>query len=381
MSYSKILITGATGFIGTRLCEKLTLQHRMPFRAIVRNFSKAARIARLNAEMVPGDLSDRASLERALVGCDAVVHLGFGSARTAERNLLVACKNASVSRFVHMSSMAVHGPNPGPECASEATATIGYYGEAYSDAKVAAERTIQRAMDAGYPGIILRPGIVYGPYSPFVLNVVREAKNGYVSLLDDGVGICNAVFVDDVCDAIISALTRDGALGRAFFVTGDHAVSWREFNLTFANMVSPSPQIVNFSSCDIREGLHAARPTVSSNIKAFGRLMANSDFHDQLETVPALRSSIRWSKRNLKKILPANGLASLRRAGEASNQAGRATPTTCPDAGRLVREDFQLEFSNELAKQEMGWKPGFDFARGARVTGKWLEFAGLTTSS
>src|SRR3974390_1196208 len=112
MSYSKILITGATGFIGTRLCEKLALQYRMPFRALVRNFSKAARIARLNAEMMPGELSDRASLQRALVGCDAVVHLGYGSARAAEQNLLDACKNASVKRFVHISSMAVHGPNP-----------------------------------------------------------------------------------------------------------------------------------------------------------------------------------------------------------------------------------------------------------------------------
>lgn len=381
MSYSKILITGATGFIGTRLCEKLALQYRVPFRALVRNFSRAARIARLNAEMMPGDLSDQASLEHALSGCDAVVHLGFGSARAAERNLLAACKSAGIKRLVHISSMAVHGPNPGPECASERTATIGHYGEGYSDAKAEAERTVQKAIKAGFPAVILRPTIVYGPYSPFVLNVIREASNGYVSLLDDGAGVCNAVFVDDVCDAIFAALTNDGALGGAYFITDDHAIAWKDFNLTFANMVSPPPRIVHLSSRDIREKLQAAKPTFASNVKAFGRLMASSEFHDQLESVPALKSWMRWSKRKLKRMLPDERLASLRRAGGASHWVARTTVPARADAGRLVREDFRLEFSNELAKREMGWKPRFDFPRGAQITGKWLEFAGLTTQS
>ena len=65
MKPSKILVTGATGFIGSRLCELLSLEHRLPYRALVRDFSRAARIARLDTELVAGDMLDAGSLARA----------------------------------------------------------------------------------------------------------------------------------------------------------------------------------------------------------------------------------------------------------------------------------------------------------------------------
>ena len=64
MKPSRILVTGATGFIGSRLCELLSLEHRIPYRALVRQFSRAARIARLDCELVAGDMLDAASLKR-----------------------------------------------------------------------------------------------------------------------------------------------------------------------------------------------------------------------------------------------------------------------------------------------------------------------------
>ena len=85
MTPVKILVTGATGFIGSRLCELLSLEHRLPYRALVRNYSRAARIARLDAELVAGDMLDADSLARAVKGCDAVVNLAHSDDKTAAK--------------------------------------------------------------------------------------------------------------------------------------------------------------------------------------------------------------------------------------------------------------------------------------------------------
>jgi nucleoside-diphosphate-sugar epimerase len=371
MRYTRILITGASGFIGSRLCEKFALQYHLPHRALVRNFSRAARIARLNTEMVAGDLADQASLAAALSGCDAVVHLAFGGTQKAEERLVSACRAAAVKRLIHISSMAVHGPNPGPECAHEATATISHYGESYSDAKALAEKVVQKAINQGVPGVILRPTVVYGPYSPFVTRVVQDARRGAISLIDEGKGICNAVYVDDVCDAIYAALHNDSALGKAVFINADRAVTWRDFNLTFANMVEPRPSVSNVSAQEARAHWAAMKPSLRTNIVAMKRLMSSGDFHDQLGSIPALRSVITWTKVNLKKYLSADQVRSLK--GEASSGSRGVARPAWPDLGRIVREDFHLEFSNDLAKTALDWKPNYDFAAGAAVTRTWLE--------
>jgi nucleoside-diphosphate-sugar epimerase len=161
----KTLVTGATGFIGTRLCELMYLSYRTPYRAGVRNFGRAARIARLGADMMPLDLLKPGTLAAALDGCDTVVHLAHGEdaeAPQATGNLIKACQKARIRRFVHVSSMSVHGPSPGPECASEASATIGRYGESYCDSKAEEEKVVQQAITRNnFPAVILRPTVVY----------------------------------------------------------------------------------------------------------------------------------------------------------------------------------------------------------------------------
>ena len=124
---------------------------------------------------------------------------------------------------------------------------------------------MQQAIATGLPGVILRPTVVYGPYSPFVARVVQSARAGSVSLIDHGAGVCNAVYVDDVCDAICAALHSDNALGKAMFVNADRAVSWRDFNLTFANMVAPAPTVSNFAAHEVLAHWDLARPTLRSN--------------------------------------------------------------------------------------------------------------------
>jgi nucleoside-diphosphate-sugar epimerase len=378
MSLLKILVTGSTGFIGSRLCERLTLDYKLPYRALVRNFAHAPRIARLGAEMVGGDLDDLASLDRALVGCDAVVHLAYSDGPQTRR-LVQVCRKRGIQRFVHVSSIAVHGANPGSECAREETARIGHYpGQEYSNMKAAAELAVQRAIGDGLKAVILRPTIVYGPYGPFVTSIVDATRErGVLTLLDEGRGICNAVYVDDVCDAIRAALEGERGLGSAFFVTADHAVTWREFNLVFAEMVVPPPRIVSVSSDEVRRYWASQRPTLRSNIAALGRLATSVDFHRQLSRVPVFRSLITGSKRAAKSALSAERLATLKnlRGTPARDVAGAGSGVAWPDLGRVTRECMGIEFSNERARMLLGWRPRYDLRAGAAITRTWLEFA------
>jgi nucleoside-diphosphate-sugar epimerase len=186
MKPAKILVTGATGFIGSRLCELLSLEYRLPYRALVRDFARAARIARLDPELVAGDMVNAASLARAVEGCDAVINLAHRDDRHARKqtaNLIEACTRARVRRFIHISSMAVHGPSPKLPILTESNASIERWREAYSDAKAAAEAVVTAAGKRGVlETVILRPTIVYGPYSFFVTPIVRDARAGYNQL-------------------------------------------------------------------------------------------------------------------------------------------------------------------------------------------------------
>jgi nucleoside-diphosphate-sugar epimerase len=382
---ARILITGATGFIGSRLCELLSLEHRVPYRALVRNFSRAARIARFDTELVAGDMLDPGSLTRAVEGCDAVVNLAHADDRTAEKqtsNLVDACARAGVQRLVHISSMAVHGPSPRPAVVTEASAPIERWGEAYSDAKVAAEAVVMAAARRGaLASVILRPTIVYGPFSFFVTPIVHDARQGKISLIDGGRGICNAVYVDDVCDAIMAALERDDAVGAAYLINGDTRLTWRDFITTFAGMVDGAKTTHDHSVDEIAAYWQARRPRARDSVTAAIRLAVSPAFHAQLATIPPVGTLIRATKELVAGRITAEQRTTLkaRLHGRRADRAGgpEAPPLRMPSEGRVVREAYRSWVSNDLAKARLGWRPAHPFALGAQRTAEWLRFARL----
>ena len=249
--------------------------------------------------------------------------------------------------------------------------------------KAAAERAVQAATAAGLRAVILRPTIVYGPYGPFVTSIVDAARErGVVTLLDEGRGICNAVYVDDVCDAIRAAIENERALGHAFFVTADRAVTWREFNLTFAEMVVPPPRVVSVDSAEVRRYWASQRPTLRADLRAVATLAGSAELHRQLSTVRTFRTLIQGGKRVLKGVLPPAWTTALRdrRGTMAGGVDGTGPAISWPDPGRVTRECMHVAFSNERARAVLGWSPRYDLPTGAAMTRTWLEAANMLVS-
>jgi nucleoside-diphosphate-sugar epimerase len=206
------LVTGATGFIGGHLAQRLVAEGER-VRCLVRATSDTALLDELGVELVVGDLTDAASLAGIADGCEAVFHCGAlvsDWATTAEitainvagtRNLLAAA--AAVPRFVHVSTTDVHRA-----------------GNWYARTKRAAEAEVRRARaDA----VILRPATVYGPRSTEVIGEIAKAIRARTMLLIDG-GRANAglVYVDNLVDAALLARSGD------FDITDGLDVTWRQ---------------------------------------------------------------------------------------------------------------------------------------------------------
>ena len=126
MSAKLNVLTGATGLLGSHIAEQL-VERGDKVRALVRPTSDTTFLRGLGAELVEGDLSDSASLRRAVAGADVVYHCAakvgdWGAWRSfqslvvdATANVLEACRQEGVGRVLHVSSITVYGhPKPRP---------------------------------------------------------------------------------------------------------------------------------------------------------------------------------------------------------------------------------------------------------------------------
>lgn len=241
----RVIVTGATGFIGGRCMELLHGSTEFQAVAAVRSWKGCARLARIGSKMIRYDLSDVGSVEKAFAGADAVIHCAMSDRESivhGTRNICRASMATGVRHVVYLSTGDIYSSQSGildEDAPSQET------GDWYSDAKRQAEIICQEFAAKGLLINMLRPGIVYGPFCfPWTQRIGMRLHAGKVSLLpEQGNGVCNAVFVDDVVDACITFLRNAAPSGEAFNVNGPGRITWNDYFLVFAQALdATAPQ-------------------------------------------------------------------------------------------------------------------------------------------
>jgi dihydroflavonol-4-reductase len=257
VSHVRVLVTGATGFLGTHVVEQL-LSAGHQVRALVRT-----PLQRTPVEIIRGDVTDPLSLERAAAGCEAVIHcaavISFRARQAAHthrvnvegtRNLLAAARGAGVKRFVFTSSVAALG-RPNGEPADETARYDWPVGLAYNESKRDAEELV-RAADA-LETVCLNPALVLGPEEQHrhMLPLFRAVRWGLVPVVPDGgVTLCD---VRDVAAAHVAALER-GTPG-ARYVLGGPQLTFVEFISAMAAAVGARAPRLELPAALVRGGV------------------------------------------------------------------------------------------------------------------------------
>jgi len=226
----KTLITGASGFVGSAVLRQL-LAAGHTVRALVRPNSDRRNLADLPVEIVTGDLTDRASLDRALLGCSALFHLAAvyrlwvphpqeicETNVIGTRNLMIAAANAGAKRIVYTSSVATLGLTRDGSPADEDTPVsladmIGHY----KRSKFLAEAEVKKLADEqGLPVVIVNPSTPIGPRdikpTPTGRIIVDALSGRMPAYVDTGL---NLVHVDDVAIGHLLAFER-GTIGERY---------------------------------------------------------------------------------------------------------------------------------------------------------------------
>jgi nucleoside-diphosphate-sugar epimerase len=232
-----VAILGAGGFVGARVLEMATLGGRTDLVPVVRAYRSIARIAHLGASYRLGDASRPASLESALAGCDAVVNLTMDDADKilpTTKNIYAAAVAAGARVLVHLSSAAVFGQVDRSDLPDDAPPQLDHW-MPYAREKGRAEEFLRERMADGRLAIVvLRPGLVWGPGSPWVLGPATDLLRGAAYLVGEGRGSCNLVFIDNLVRSIDAVVTHSDPMSGFYNVADDEKKTWRDYYTALA---------------------------------------------------------------------------------------------------------------------------------------------------
>jgi dihydroflavonol-4-reductase len=243
-----VLVTGATGFLGSHLCRRLT-GDGYKVRILCRPTSDLSLLGGLPAEKVTGDVTDSSSVFEAVSGADWVIHAAargsywddpVGQMRVnvdGTRNVAHACREGGVARLLHVSSIAAIGiPPDGTPATEEFVFNLDDENLNYHRSKHLAEAEVLKKVEQGLDAVIVNPASIFGPHGRRyrLAEMMQKVRRTRVVPYFSG-GLC-AVHVEDVVDGIVAAL-RSGRAGQRYILGGE--------NLTYRSLVERAAKAMN----------------------------------------------------------------------------------------------------------------------------------------
>lgn len=237
----RVLVTGATGFLGRHLLP-LLLERGETVRALARSDTAAAELAAGGVEIARGDLLAETALRRAAAGCERIFHLAGAVAHERRdlnrlsavnvdgvRHVLAAAEPGA--RVVHVSSVATIGPAPGRDRPADETQPFPAWAERfpYARTKLAGERLALEAAAQGADVVVANPGFLLGPGDVYEISTwpVKRYLQGVLRFHQPG----GLSFVDarDVAAGLVALAERGRAGERTILTSAEGNLAWPDF--------------------------------------------------------------------------------------------------------------------------------------------------------
>ncbi len=252
----KVLVTGGTGFTGSHLVSRL-LKEGSDIRVLARPSSDTAFLKDSGVEIIPGDITDRDSVDRAVKGTNRVFNIAaaYREAKLPEasywavnlegtKNIIGACIKYGVSRLVHCSTIGVVSSVDDPPSDESAPYSPD---DVYQQSKCAAEKEVLRSAEQeGLPASIIRPCAIYGPGDLRLLKLFRMIARKRFYVLGNGKALYHMVYIDDLVSGFILASRKSDAIGEVFIIGGPRYTDLNELFKIIAGEFKVKPPGIHF---------------------------------------------------------------------------------------------------------------------------------------
>ncbi|MGF1480875.1 MAG: NAD-dependent epimerase/dehydratase family protein [Cyanophyceae cyanobacterium] len=235
---SRALVTGATGYTGSALVRKLVNQG-IKVVAIARPTSNLEPFQGMPIEWLRGDVFDEALIDKAVAGVNYIFHMvtpfreakspdvAYYNVHVLSTQLLAkaALKQPDFRRFVHVSTIGVHGHVANPP--GDENCPL-HPGDVYQESKLEGELWIREfGQQHGLPVTVVRPASIYGPGEKRLLKIFKMVTRQWVPVIGDGSNLLHFIHVDDLTNFFILGATHPRAVGEVFICGSKEAMSFK----------------------------------------------------------------------------------------------------------------------------------------------------------